>query len=209
MIAFSLPTILSYAGIQSLIHAGARNSKDRQWGLSVFNSTLMSVYGLLYLLNWLFTHDLTATAMTDRVVYQLQAYLVVDLIYNGFINTETRHSVLEFWAHHSIYSVLCGLAIQYDVSGLAVVYMIMEVPAAIRGIGTIQPEWRSDAGFGLSFFLLRILLPFVFVFHDGHLYPLVFKVAFAAMQTLHCYWFYRWCCSQLPRLLGGGGNPTV
>lgn len=201
MIVFSPSTILAYAGIQALIHIGARGQKDRQWGLSVFNSLLMSAYGVIYFLHWLFHHDLSATLATDRAVYQLQSYLVIDFIYNGFINTEVQQSMLEFWIHHSVYAAVCSVVIQYSISGVAVAYMILEVPTALRALGTIQPEWRTDLGFGIAFFFMRVLAPFVFYLRDHATYPTFAHGVFVAMQTLHCYWFYRWCKSQAPRLL--------
>lgn len=204
----SLRALLSFAGIQTLVHYGARNEKDRQWGLSVFNASLMSMYGSFLFLHWVFIHDITATAFTDHVLYQLQAYLIVDLIYNGFIKCDVRQSLLEFWIHHSVYAIVLGLIIVSRASGMAGAYVILEIPAAIRGWGTIQPEWRSDVGFGTSFFLLRVLLPFVVLARDGYLYPAVFLCVFWAMQTLHCYWFYLWCKSQLPRLIEAALNPS-
>jgi hypothetical protein len=194
----SVSAVLLYTGLQCLVHTGAQDTKGRQWGLSAINAALMSVYGVAY---WMFDRGVETTAFTDRVLYQLQTYLIVDLVYNGFINREARQSLLEFWVHHTAYVLVLELIIANGMSGLGLPYIILEIPAAIRSWGTIQPAWRTDAGFGLTFFALRVVLPFYIAARDYQLYHFICFVTFVGMQAMHIYWFSLWCKSQLPRMI--------
>ncbi len=196
--------IFAYACLQTLIHYGAESATARKWGLSACNSVLMSFYGICTVFQWLVFHDLAATAFTDSILYRLQAYLIVDLVYNR----AERQNLLEFWVHHSIYVVLTAAIVAGNTSGLVAPYFIMEIPTAIRSVGTVNPAWRSDAGFGLTFFALRILLPVVVMVRDHAVYPTGYLAVFVGMLAVHFYWFFLWC---RPRLLdlwltGTGGN---
>jgi hypothetical protein len=200
MFVASITHLFWNSAIQLLMHLNL-DDRQRQWGLSAFNATLMSLYGVLLFPQWLFFHDLTATAFTDHVAKQLQAYMIVDLCYNTLMRNDAIYKPLEFWAHHSVYAVLMAYAVNGHYTGLVAAYLMMEIPAAIRAWGTLVPAWRTDSGFGTAFFLTRIVLSFLIFARDYRMYPAIACSLFAAMQTLHIYWFYLWCRSQMPRIL--------
>lgn len=61
------------------------------------------------------------------------------------------------------------------------------------GAGTIWPWMRNDLGFGLSFFLLRILWHgYILYYHVSmqlHIGLIIFMVL---TMTLHVHWFSTW-----------------
>lgn len=190
--------VLFTAIIQTLFHLGFHDQRVRSWALPTFNATLMSLYGIPYFLQWIFVNDLSTTLSTTHIAQQLQAYMIIDLFYNGIVAPQ---KLLEFWVHHIVYTIVLSYAVAAGYTGIICTYLLLEVPAAIRAWGTLVPAWRADGSFGLLFFLLRVVLPFLILGRDAHVYPPVAFPIFAAMQILHIYWFYLWCRSQLPRLL--------
>jgi hypothetical protein len=70
---------------------------------------------------------------------------------------------------------------------------IEEVPTFILALGTIAPAFRSDMGFGLSFFLLRIVYHCAILFHEAHTggYPPVIGLMVLTLG-MHLNWFGVW-----------------
>lgn len=201
MLTVSPSLIILTLAVQAAAHRYFHTTKERQWALSAYNSALMSFYGVITLLQWLFDHGQAPTEFTDTIFLQLQSYMIVDLLYNITVHRHVQQSLLEFWVHHTVYIFVCSRIVEDRMTGATAVYFILEFPAALRAWGTLVPAWRTDAGFGAAFFLLRVLFPFLVFMRDVSAYPLTYIPVFVAMQGLHCYWFYRWCQSQLPRLL--------
>lgn len=187
--------------LQLGFHLSISDHKQRQWALSAFNATLVSIYGAMFFPLWLFSRDLTATSFTDHVAKQLQAYMIVDLCYNAAMRHDAVDKLLEFWTHHIVYTALLAYSVNNGYTGIIASYLLLEIPAAIRAWGTLVPAWRTDAGFGAAFFVSRIVLPFVLFARDSGIYPAIAYPLFTAMQALHVYWFSLWCRSQMPRIL--------
>lgn len=201
MFVASVSHVFWNAMLQLAIHLSFSDRKTRQWALPTFNATLMSIYGILLFPHWLFSHDLSATPLTDHVAIQLQSYMIVDLCYNALMRHDAIDKLLEFWTHHIVYTMLLAHAVNAGYTGVIASYLLLEIPAAIRAWGTIVPAWRSDVGFGTTFFVTRIVLPFIIYRRDCATYPVIAFPVFIAMQVLHIYWFALWCRSQMPRIL--------
>jgi hypothetical protein len=80
---------------------------------------------------------------------------------------------------------------------------IEELPTFILALGSVFPSLRSDALFGFTFFILRI------VFHAFLLYncPYSIKAVFLSISmVMQLAWFGKWVTSYLPKLLKG--NPS-
>lgn len=61
-------------------------------------------------------------------------------------------------------------------------------------MGHVFPERRSDLGFGISFFLVRILYFGYSVYQVGKFNKLLCFIGCLPL-LVHCYWFARWCRS--------------
>lgn len=181
------------------MHPWLQTDKQRQWILSVVVNTVLSVAGVVQMLYWLSTGDVTSTSSTEFLMNFLYAYLVADLLHNGwYFGAELNF--LEFWAHHIIYLfVFDGLAAR-DLSGVLRGLYILELPSAVRAWGSLVPAWRSDAGFGALFFIFRVIYPFYVLYHIYADIPWWGALVIAAAQGMHIYWFGLWCKGQVRRL---------
>lgn len=193
MFFFSLPLLLGNAALQGLIHYAVLQKKHRHWVLPTFNALLMSAYAIPALWRWLFYHDLSPSEGDDMAFQQLQAYLIVDLVYSGILCHDPTQKFLELWVHHGAYIALVCAIMTLGKSGFTAPYLFVEIPAAIRALGTLNPEWRTDLGFGATFFLLRVVAPFLVIARDYPHYEGYYFAIFGAMQILHIYWFRLWC----------------
>ena len=126
--------IFLYSVIQVAIHASCETQKQRQWWLSLINAAFSSGVGIAGLL-WGFD---AATAVT--AVQALQAYLIVDLAYNG---VSASQPLLEFWVHHPVYIVLLEAAANAQYAPLVANYFILELPNIVRSAGQLDPRLRS------------------------------------------------------------------
>lgn len=76
----------------------------------------------------------------------------------------------------------------------AFVFMLIEeIPTFILALGSAFSVFRSDLGFGISFFLLRICYHTYFLVY-GLISGVDFVVTFLFILTLtmHLNWFYTW-----------------
>jgi hypothetical protein len=188
------PTLVAAnALLQSAVHYLPVQKKTRHWLLPTFNALLMSVIAIPTLMRWLFVHNLAPTLLGDLAFQQLQAYLIVDLAYSGVLCRDSTQKFLELWVHHIAYIIFVCAVMTLGKSGFADPYLFVEIPAAIRAMGTLNPAWRSDVGFGITFFALRVVAPFFIVARDWPAYEGYYFAIVGAMQTLHIYWFVLWC----------------
>lgn len=195
MFLLSAPLVAGNAFLQALIHHACLHKKHRHWVLPAFNALLMSTYAMLALPRWLFVHDLTPSEGDDFAFQQLQAYLIVDLVYSGILCHDPTQKFLELWVHHIAYIALVCAIMTLGKSGITAPYLLVEIPAAIRALGTLNPAWRTDNGFGATFFLLRVVAPFLIIVRDYPVYEGYYFAIFGTMQLLHIYWFALWCKS--------------
>ena len=192
MFYLSVPLVIGNAALQALVHFATLQKKQRHWALPTFNALLMSVYAIPALWRWLFVHDLRPSDGDDLAFQQLQAYLIVDLMYSGILCRDPSQKFLELWVHHLAYIALVCTLMTLGKSGVTAPYLFVEIPAAIRALGTLNPAWRTDMGFGVTFFLLRVVAPFLVIARDYPHYEGYYFAIFGAMQALHIYWFALW-----------------
>ena len=124
---------------------------------------------------------------------------------------------LTAWVHHPVFTWIVymgttGDGIFFTGRPFASAFMIVtleELPTWLLAAGAMFPALRTDWGFGISFFLLRICYHFYNLvncfLHDPA--PTVFsvttpKMIFLFSFSLHCLWFYSWASKYLGPLLG-------
>lgn len=151
------------------------------------------------MLYWLYTGDVSPSASTDFLLNFLYAYLVTDLIHNGWYYGAEMNP-LEFWTHHIIYLFVFDGLVARGMSGILRGFFILEFPSAVRAWGTLVPAWRTDIGFGVSFFIFRVAYPFYVLYHIYAVTPWWGSLVVAAAQGMHIYWFMLWCKGQVRRL---------
>lgn len=124
--------------------------------------------------------------------------------------------LLTTYIHHSAFiyiMITCttGNGLFYTVKPSAPTFqfvLIEELPTMILSLGSIFPSFRTDLGFGVSFFLLRVvyhicLLAYVYSLQID---TFVFCCFFIAVWV-HLHWFYCWCKSYAKkRLLEKGSD---
>ena len=196
---FPLSYIATLAGFTLTMHTWLPTDTQRKWVLSTAVNTIVSAAGLYQFAYWWITRDVSDGGGVRALMDLLQAYMVVDLVHNGWYYGNEMN-LLEFWVHHSVYIVLFGGIRVAGLSGLMRPFFILELPSAVRAWGTMVPAWRSDAWFGATFAALRVALPFYNMIALREHMPLWLWPFIVAMQAMHCYWFYRWTHGQIRRM---------
>jgi hypothetical protein len=83
--------------------------------------------------------------------------------------------------------------------------LIEEFPTFLLALGSMFPRLRTDAGFGLSFFLLRIVYHSYFAcyaFLNSHVVDGAILVLYAMTLAMHLNWFYSWVTKYGKSFLG-------
>ena len=128
---------------------------------------------------------------------------VIDLIY-GSVYYPDYVDLVTGWVHHTAYiwmmiSCSTGRAFFFtcDPFTKAIGMLLsLEIPTFIMSFGQLFPSLRSDYGFGLTYFVLRILFHAYIVlcmalchkgFQSGHYFFIL------SSFCMHVYWFSGWC----------------
>ena len=202
--------------------------KKLAWVLTSFNSFVTVVVGILYMVEkcptyynfWVFGYDgLKIFHSIDDVSF-LSAmwfglYLLFDLLF-GVLFYSKYIGLLTGYFHHVIYMWLMitstttnggFMTTETTFCSTLCFHLIEELPTLILGVGTIFPRWRTDAGFGVTFFVLRIvyhLYMTAYAFVMGVYLPL--KCAYVLSMVMHASWFYSWLMGYGERVLREAKN---
>lgn len=196
------------------------NTKTLAWVISLINSISMSIIGIIFtsfvlfiypqfflfgdegLKIWTFKSNLTVLTCI-----WFAAVNVFDLIF-GLLFYRKYLSFTTTYLHHSVFTWACiafatGNAVLFQARptpGAFALAMLEEIPTAFLAVGSTFPALRTDIGFGLSFFLFRI------VFH-GYIWVNSFYLKVGYLQNfittmsmlLHIMWFHSWFTKYLKR----------
>jgi len=163
--------------------------KHRSWQLSLPISVILSVLGLIHTIMWFRTMNTQTTVLSLNSVYLFQSYMIVELT-NELIFNYRNISILETVIHHLTYIALAVHVIHNSYSGKCAFMLIYEVPTFIRTLGTLYPTYRSDRLFGISYGILRVVWPFIYVWHID--LPVAYYVPFVLIQIMHIHWMRLW-----------------
>ncbi|KAG1735255.1 hypothetical protein EDD22DRAFT_924999 [Suillus occidentalis] len=158
--------------------------KQRSWILTTISSAAMSLSSLPLF----FHYGMRSTFWTESTGRFFQAYLIADLLM-GVIYYRSKINLLTGWIHHTIYIVIVGYTSHMRWSHLFTLCAVMEVPTFILAIASLNPRFRSDIIFALSFFATRIVLHVVFI-HDATNDSYGPGILMACIFPLHAFWFY-------------------
>ncbi|KAG1726684.1 hypothetical protein EDB19DRAFT_1751940 [Suillus lakei] len=173
--------------------------KQRSWILTTISSAVMSLSSLPLFFQYVdFRGDLRgirSTFWTESTGRFFQAYLVADLLM-GVIYYRSKINLLTGWIHHTLYIFIVEYASRMGWSHLFTLCAVMEVPTFVLAIASLNPRFRSDVVFALSFFVTRIVLHLFLcasmvvsrhtVTNDSY-GP---GVIMACVFPLHAFWFY-------------------
>ncbi len=178
--------------------------KRLAWWITGVNAGLLSLLSAA----WIATHGLSfapedvfaSTSWSQHICVFFAVANFMDMA-NGRVWYPRDQSWLLTWIHHPFFIVVMILALTgwghpAPYPNLFMIMMIEELPTYVLAQGCIVPGLRSDWGFGVSFFVLRIL------FHAYVLFELVrletvtllspIACIFALACLLHVKWFSDW-----------------
>ncbi|KAG2095888.1 uncharacterized protein F5147DRAFT_717459 [Suillus discolor] len=173
--------------------------KQQSWILTTISSAAMSLSSLplffLYASSRGDLRGIRSTLWTESTGRFFQAYLVTDLLM-GVIYYRSKVNLLTGWIHHTIYIFIVEYACRQSWSHLFALCGVMEIPTFLLAIASLNPRFRSDVVFAMSFLATRIVL---------HVFLCVSMIAsrhhvtndsygpgliMACIFPLHAFWFY-------------------
>jgi lysylphosphatidylglycerol synthetase-like protein (DUF2156 family) len=215
-VVFSLLIIFTF--ILGLIQF-ADERRRLSWFISLLGSSSMTVLGSIYLVHLyprypgMFSMDLSMDSSLFLAADNFAAYVclwfalinIFDLVL-GAVFYRQYLDVLTALIHHPIfiwvmYSCCTGRVPSFSAEGavgppyarLFLLMAIEEVPTFLLALGAVFPSCRSDLGFGLSFFFLRLVYHVYFFIYAVRIsVPPVAIVLLVLTTLLHAFWFKNW-----------------
>lgn len=217
----SILTIISVVGVQCC----GKDSKRLSWVISVVNSFVMTVLGAYYLFfkissdpdffrmipeNVIHFEDRTDFTVLVCLWFALANIFDIGV---GLVFYPKQLGLLTAYIHHSAFIWIMwtsttgnGLFITLKPFSPAFCNMLIEeLPTFLLALGSLSAQFRTDLGFGVTFFLLRIVY---------HLYFLVYAIRIQVQTTeivlyflttlLHVNWFATWVTKYGSKALKGG-----
>lgn len=184
------------------------------WVISLLGSSSMTLLGTYYILNLLPRYEGIFTYGENigiDVFHAVDNYAAYACIWFALINLYDLTLGLIFYrkyldpltamVHHPVfiwimYSSTTGKVFHLEGLPYARTFMLMtveELPTFLLALGSVFPQFRTDIGFGLTFFLLRLAYHVYFfslAFTKGA--SVTVKVLLALTLTLHAFWFKNW-----------------
>ena len=187
--------------------------KKLSWAITLLNSTIICLCSVVYLhVKFPVIRDLITTGSSAYELYHEKNNFVVvvclwfglanicDILF-GLIFYPKYLNILTAWVHHSVYIWMMiiattgnGFFMTARVFAPAFIFAgIEEVPTFLLALGSMFPSLRTDFGFGISFFLLRIVFHIlIFSYAIYSRTDTLTHVLYGLTLTLHLHWFSNW-----------------
>jgi hypothetical protein len=144
---------------------------------------------------------------------------IFDLVF-GILFYAKHLDPLTAYVHHTVYIWILVAAVtgnggfaHFEPFAAGPVYMFVEeIPTFLLALGAVFPACRTDVGFGVSFFWLRLVYHAYMLLYSLRLrVDAVIPVMYALTLALHAFWFHTWMRKYGWRLLAGwvGGEGAV
>jgi len=207
---------------------GKRNFKDERklaWVMSAFSSGFMTVMGVIYLYvkhadfvrlihfqqgGWSIYHGVSNVGALICLWFGMAN--VIDLLF-GLLFYRKQLGLITAYIHHTVF-IWMMVAASTGNGGFLTVHqftpafcsmLIEELPTFLLALGSINSSFRTDLGFGLTFFLLRIVYHgYFFVYAYYSKCDSVVIALFTLTMAMHVNWFYAWVTKYGMKFLGGG-----
>ncbi len=173
--------------------------KGRSWIVMLLSSGLFSFIGVYYVLHtefnglWTNSHIYGEESVSRCVLLYFIATNLMDLAL-GVKFYRKYMDPLSTIAHHTFYIAFISILLAHGYSRGFMLCLLMEIPTFILAVGSVWKEYRSDALFGVSFLLTRLLFNVYLAYRlallssfDGN----IWKVCICVL-CLHAYWFSKW-----------------
>lgn len=209
-VCLSLANLLFYSSIGLTYFY--KEPKRLGWFISAVNSLTMLVHGTIYLVYHILHSGHYFGVLPEKdwiqAVDNYSAYVCIwfglanawDLVFGLLFYPEVLDP-LTAYLHHTIFiwisfAAFTGNGIFTSVepfsSGLLLL-AVEELPTFILALGCVFPQCRHDVGFGISFFLLRIVYHLTLFLQAIRLHcSETVIVLFTLSFILHAYWFHNW-----------------
>lgn len=157
------------------------NDKRKRFLLSSFTSPVLSIAPVFYHFN---------LVSPESVIYFFQASLISDLVLS-YTEYPKCFWGLECFYHHTAYTFINVIALNNkEYLNVYIYYFIEEIPTAIRAIGYVFPQFRSDLLFGVCMISFRVVYHslLLFVFNSFTVVNIFSSLAL----FLHTFWVVKW-----------------
>lgn len=194
------------------------NNKNKAWILTTLSSTTMTFGALPLMFQFFFIENvpISQSSFTDSpYVTVLSAFFITYVFFDlvmGHIFYRDQMNIDSGYVHHTIYTILVFLLIQWRLSSAFVICGIMELPTMLMAFATLNKRLRHDNLFGGSFFATRILFHLYMIYHMYVAYPQFTFSDFLSLSVrrgscsffvplavlpLHIMWFRGWIYQQI------------
>lgn len=200
----------------------AKDPKRMAWIVSIFNSFVTMIVGFVYLIVKVpMFKDFFMYGDNGRLVYHSMDNVsvltclwfamacVFDLGF-GLLCYRKYLDPLTAYVHHTVFIWIMitattgnGGFITAEKFAPSFLYMLVEeLPTFLLGLGMVVPALRTDIGFGVTFFLLRIVYhAYFFTYSIVCGADTVIPVLYSLTMCLHLFWFYSWVTKYGSKLL--------
>ncbi|RYG70234.1 hypothetical protein EON64_00720 [archaeon] len=190
-----------------------KDVKRLAWTISVINSGLMTLAGMYYLY-FIISSDLDFFVMSPKNLQYFEGrtdfsvlvslWFAIANIFDlavGMVYYPKYLGLLTAYVHHSVfiwmmYASTTGDGIFTTLRPFSLSFcncLIEELPTFLLALGSMYAPLRTDLGFGVSFFVLRIVYHayfFVYAIKMGVQFTVL--VLYTLTLTMHLNWFYAW-----------------
>lgn len=204
--------ILTVVSIVS-INVFRKDVKRLAWTISLINSGLMTLAGIYYLYftiksdpNFFSMQPKNISHFEGRTDFSVlvSLWFAIANIFDiavGVVYYPKYLGLLTAYVHHSVfvwmmYASTTGDGIFITLRPFSLSFcncLIEELPTFLLALGSVYAPLRTDLGFGVTFFLLRIVYHvFFFVYAIQIGVQTTVLVLYTLTLTLHLNWFYSW-----------------
>ena len=200
LIYSSTAVLIGYYILDTLILPHDRTRRSKSWTLSVMVSLIMTLLSIPCIFQYLI-YGFTTVAPNEFHLFMccfFIAFVVWDLLLGLFLYRDEL-DLLVAWIHHLGYFSLLVNLIYYNAMHPFCVASIMELPTFILALGHVWPQFRQNIGFGMSFFVTRIVFHLYLIVQMYIYYTPYWWMVMAGIFPLHAFWFTNWCtwyCNQ-------------
>jgi len=202
-----------------------KDERKLAWVVSAFTSGLMTILGAVYLYvkqadlpkvlyfqpnGWSVFHGINNVGALACLYFGIA--MAVDLSF-GLLFYRRQLGILTAYIHHTVFIWMMIVAVtgnggflkMHQFTPAFCSMLIEEIPTFLLAAGSIDSRFRTDIGFGLTFFLFRIC-------YHGYFFAYCFYskcdtailVLYSLTMTMHVNWFYTWVTKYGMKLLGAG-----
>lgn len=195
------------------VNACGENRRKLAWVISLVNSSTMMAVGIVYsIVKFLqYPNFFNLDPASRELIHSVDNVTVVVCIWFALANIfDILVGVLYYpkyldpltaYVHHTValwitYASTTGdglFSVIEPFASLFLVLMLVEIPTFLLALGAVFPSLRTDVGFGITFFLFRLvylaLMIYITYLHNT---STTVNVLGGGFMLLHIFWFSNW-----------------